>query len=84
MRPTTPKALPATTPQFHVQVGAFRLRENAEELVLQLQASRYPAAIVKKTFYLVWVGPVLERPAAERLAKNLQENGFEAALTSAP
>ena len=69
---------------FHVQAGAFRLRANADELVGKLRASHYPAVIVNRGPYLlVWVGPTVDRQAAERLAKSLQADGFETALTAA-
>jgi cell division septation protein DedD len=80
--PAVPEASPVTSSQYHVQAGAFKVRGNAEDLVQQLRASHYPAVIINRgPLFLVWVGPGIDRPAAERLMKALQTDGFEAALS---
>jgi len=83
--PIVPEASPPASSQFHVQAGAFKIRGNAEDLVQQLRASHYPAAIINQgPLFLVWVGPGVDRPAAERLMKALQTDGFDAALSVSP
>ncbi|HKV43514.1 MAG TPA: SPOR domain-containing protein [bacterium] len=83
--PALPEASPLRSPQFHVQAGAFRVRGNAEELVQQLRVSHYPAVIVSRgALLVVWVGPAVDRPAAERLMKALQTDGFETTLDVSP
>lgn len=82
--PAAPQAPPLGSPRFHVQAGAFSIRENADALVQQLRASHYPAVIVPRgTLYLVWVGPAVDRPAAERLMAALGADGFETTLSRA-
>jgi len=70
-------------PEFHVQAGAFRNREYADELVRHLQAHGYSVMLVEVPLIRVWVGQPMNRGAAEELAANLRRNGFEAFLTPA-
>ncbi len=78
-----PTAVPQGPPEFRVQAGAFKRRENADDLIRQLKAKGYTASIVDGPFIRVWVGPPMSRSAAEQLAGNLQANGFETTLSPA-
>jgi cell division septation protein DedD len=80
-RTLAPAATPLGRPEFHVQAGAFKNRENADDLIRQLRANGYTVTLVEGPLYRVWVGPAMSRAAAERFAANLQANGFEAALS---
>lgn len=83
----TPAADTPATPQpaqqslrFHVQVGIFNTREDAQALVQRLQSLGYIATAAAGDVYRVWVGGYLDRETAERLAANLRKAGFDAAL----
>jgi uncharacterized cupredoxin-like copper-binding protein len=78
--PAAPSAAPVGRPEFHVQAGAFRQREYADELAQQLRAKGYTVTLVGGPLLRVWVGPAMSRAAAERLVANLRSNGFEAML----
>lgn len=66
-----------TAPGYRVQVGAFRLRRNAEELLGQLAAHGFTGGIVRDGLYRVWVGGPLERTKAQALAAQLEDAGFQ-------
>jgi len=66
-----------TAPAYRVQVGAFRLQRNAEELLGQLAAHGFTGAVVTDGLYRVWVGGPLERTKAEELAAQLENAGFQ-------
>jgi cell division septation protein DedD len=70
-------------PEFHVQAGAFKNREYADDLVRRLRAHGYTVALVKGPLIRVWVGPPMSQEAAERFAAHLRLNGFEAILSPA-
>ena len=79
-----PESQPTPTPSlgYHVQLGVFAHRENAEALARQARARGYAASIVDSgnPLYRVWVGRDLNRSAAERLATSLRADGFETIL----
>ncbi|MFA4028511.1 MAG: hypothetical protein GDYSWBUE_000415 [Candidatus Fervidibacterota bacterium] len=69
--------------RYHVQVGLFRLKENADKLVQELISKGYqPFVEVTKTptgeTYRIIVGAFDERSDAERLAQELDEIGMKA------
>jgi cell division protein FtsN len=69
------------TPRFHVQVGIFDKREDAEALVRRLGALGYIAtAAGTHDEYDVWVGGYFDRETAESLAARLRGAGFDARL----
>ena len=47
--------------QFHVQAGAFRNREYADDLVRQLRAKGYMVTFGEGALIRVWVGPPLSQ-----------------------
>jgi len=87
----TPLEVPAAGPipkppsRFHVQAGAFKIRENAQVLIQQLRAHDFTAALVESAEgppYRVWVGCDLGLSEAEHLAAVLRAAGFETTLIS--
>jgi len=81
--PSVPSADTSRVPvRYHVQVGAFKYREYAEELLQRLSSHGFTGTIVKDGIYRVWVGEYLERNEAERLADDLRTAGFETFLNS--
>lgn len=65
---------------FGVQIGAFKVEENAEKLKAQLEASYSPVSVVtydspNGTFYRVRVGHLPTEDAAQQLAAQLHETG---------
>ncbi|MFZ3332342.1 MAG: septal ring lytic transglycosylase RlpA family protein [Candidatus Acidiferrales bacterium] len=65
---------------FAVQIGAFRMEENAEKLKAQLEASYSPVSIAtydspNGTFYRVRVGHLPTEEAAQQLAGQLHTAG---------
>jgi len=74
----------AATPIFRVQVGAFRLRANAEVLVKQLGRDGFRASIRQTSdLYKVQVGPFHDRKDASRLAKELKAKQYDVFVTQA-
>jgi hypothetical protein len=68
---------------YHVQAGAFNVREYAEDLMHQLRSHDYPATVVDVPTgppHRVWIEGIFNRPDAERLVSRLQRDGFEALL----
>lgn len=68
------------TLRFHVQVGVFNAREDAEALIQRLKSLGYAATLEKDEMYRAWVGGYFDRATAERLAANLSQAGFHAVL----
>jgi cell division septation protein DedD len=83
MPPPVRAAAPVGPPEFHVQAGAFKSREYADDLIRHLRANGYTATMADGPLIRVWVGPPMSRSAAERLAANLRANGFETTLSPA-
>jgi len=68
---------------YHVQAGAFNVREYAEDLMRQLRSHDYLATVVDAPtgpLHRVWINGTFDRPNAERLASRLRRDGFEAIL----
>jgi cell division septation protein DedD len=66
---------------YRVQVGAFTVREYAQELRDQLRSHHYVArilAVATRPPYRVWIDGALDRAGAERLLGRLQRDGFKA------
>jgi cell division septation protein DedD len=79
----TPLGNTAPLAGYHVQVGAFNVREYAQDLMRQLRSHDYPATLVEVSTgprHRVWITGVFDRPAAERLVGRLRNDGFEAIL----
>jgi SPOR domain len=67
--------------EYRVQVGAFMIREYAQELVDQLRSHHYLTALVALAAsppYRVWIKGDVDRPRAERLMGKLRKDGFDA------
>jgi rare lipoprotein A len=70
---------------FGVQVGAFKVQENAERFRAEMDAS-YPPATIETyeasngTYYRVRVGKLPSEDAAQKLADRLRSEGQKAAL----
>lgn len=79
--PTTTPEIPALPSRFHVQVGSFDDRGNAETRVAELRARGYAVTLVEGPPYRIWVGGYLDRSTAERLAANLTAAGFDVTLS---
>jgi rare lipoprotein A len=70
---------------FGVQVGAFKVQENAERFRLEMDAAYPPATIetyeaVDGTYYRVRVGKLPSEDAAQKLADRLRGEGRKAAV----
>jgi len=76
-----PSAVPPAPSRFHVQVGVFAERQNADALLLRLRSLGYAVTLVEGPPYRVWVGGYIDRGTAVRLAQNLHTAGFDAVLT---
>jgi len=66
---------------YHVQVGAFNVREYAQDLMHQLRARSYSVTMVEaptRPPHRVWIEGVFDRDAAEQLVRRLRSDGFEA------
>jgi len=66
---------------YHVQVGAFNVREYAEDLMHQLRARSYSVTMVEaptRPPHRVWIEGVFDRDTAEQLISRLRSDGFEA------
>ncbi len=82
--PATGQGGPAFSPtpnRFHVQVGAFDDRQNAEALRLRFRSMGYAVTVTDGPPYRVWVGAYLDRSTAQRLVEHLRAAGFEAVLS---
>ena len=79
--PATNPAFSTSSTRFHVQVGAFDDRQNAEALRLRIRSIGYAVTVTDGPPYRVWVGARLDRKTAERLIENLRTAGFEAVLS---
>jgi sporulation related protein len=74
---------PEQSPGYHVQAGAFNVREYAEDLMHQLRSHDYPATLVDARTgppHRVWIKGTFDRSGAEQLANRLRRDGFEAIL----
>jgi len=81
-RVDSPLAVVQPPIRFHVQVGVFADRDQAEELASSLRARGYAVQMVSEALYRVWVGGYLDRATAEQLSATLNGAGFEALLTA--
>ncbi len=79
--PATNPALLSGATRFHVQVGAFDDRQNAEALRLRIRSMGYAVTVTDGPPFRVWVGARLDRATAERLIENLRAAGFDAVLS---
>lgn len=66
--------------RFHVQVGSFDVRPDADALAQRLEQHGYSTSVTKDAPYRVWVGGYLDRPTADRLVGALQQIGVTAMM----
>jgi len=66
--------------RFHVQVGSFDVRQDADALAQRLEQHWYSTSVTKDAPYRVWVGGYLDRPTANRLVSALQQIGVTATI----
>ncbi|MDC0336545.1 septal ring lytic transglycosylase RlpA family protein [Pseudodesulfovibrio sp.] len=81
VRAASKTASPVTTPKyFHVRVGAFADRENAERTHRRLVASGFEGAKITtvnrdgRTLHIVQAGSFISREKAERVLENLKDD----------
>ncbi|OLC29882.1 MAG: hypothetical protein AUH31_05585 [Armatimonadetes bacterium 13_1_40CM_64_14] len=71
-------SVPAT---YNVQVGAYKIRENAEVLLQRLQQDGFQAEIVRSSgLYVVQLGPVPSLQDAGRLVERLKLHQYDAVV----
>jgi N-acetylmuramoyl-L-alanine amidase len=71
-------SVPAT---YNVQVGAYKIRENAEVLLQRLQQDGFQAEIVRSSgLYVVQLGPLPSLQDAGRLVERLKLHQYDAVV----
>jgi cell division septation protein DedD len=78
--PAAPAVAPGT--RYHVQVGSFDERQNADALAIRLRAGGYAATVTNGPPYRVWVGGYLDPVTAQRLADGLKNLGLTPELVT--
>jgi N-acetylmuramoyl-L-alanine amidase len=64
-------------PYYRVQVGAFKIRENADRLLYELLDKGYPAFIIEEDgLYKVQVGAYLQIGNAINMEQRLRDEGY--------
>lgn len=80
-----PRAQAAPAPQggvYHVQVGAYRLAENAAAQLTEMRRSGFAASITRSgPLYLVRVGSFADHRAADQVVADLRGRGIDAFVT---
>jgi len=70
-----------TTTLYKVQVGAFKVKSNADNMAKELKDKGYEAIVIYQDgFYKVQVGAFKDRLNAEALAKQLKSQGYDAII----
>lgn len=73
----------ADRPMYRVQTGIFRVRENADRMLYQLNEMGYPAYILRDgEFYKVQVGAYREIGHAIAMEQRLRDEGFATLITT--
>jgi N-acetylmuramoyl-L-alanine amidase len=63
---------------YHVQVGAYTKKSNAENMIKKLKKDGYPYCIVKSnTLYKVQVGAYTKKENAENMIKKLKKDKYD-------
>jgi cell division septation protein DedD len=68
--------------RYHVQVGSFDERQNADALAIRIRASGYAATVTAGPPFRVWVGGYLDASTAQRLAAGLKDLGLTPELVT--
>lgn len=85
---TKHKAVASGERVYTVQLGAFRVKENAEKLTAKLKGEGFPVLMVGKEgsksgeLYLVHLEPTPNRSEAEKWQTDLKLKSFDSTLTS--
>ncbi len=79
---------PAPTPSWYVQVGAFRVKDNAVGMVDTLKKQGFPADVntdstISGRLHFAWVGPYGGRAEASRVSTKLKRLGYSVVLKEA-
>jgi cell division septation protein DedD len=75
------KPLASAPAAYNVQVGAYRIRENAEVLLQRLQQDGFQAEIVRSSgLYVVQFGPLPTLQDAGRLVERLKQHQYDAVV----
>ena len=75
------KAVASAPAAYNIQVGAYKIRENAEVLLQRLQQDGFQAQIVRSGgLYVVQLGPLQSLPDAGRLVEKLKEHQYDAVV----
>src|SRR5436309_11217573 len=85
--PATPSPEAPVRPAvvYHVQIGAFRLRENADTLVQLLGRDGFkPSVLESGKLFIVYVGTFTDQKDAARLANALRTRHYEVVVIAAP
>jgi len=78
---------PSVTPAvvYHVQIGAFRLRENADTLIQLLARDGFKANILESgKLFIVYIGTFADQKDAARLANALRTHHYEVVVIAGP
>ncbi|TMI77148.1 MAG: hypothetical protein E6H05_01205 [Bacillati bacterium ANGP1] len=63
---------------YHVQIGAFRLRENADTLIQLLDRDGFKANVLQSgKLYIVYIGTFADQKDAARLANQLRNHHYD-------
>lgn len=80
---TLDEAENADKPLYRVQTGIFRVRENADRMLYQLEDKGYPAYMVKDgEFFKVQVGAYREIGNAIAMEQRLRDDGFSTLIVT--
>ena len=78
---TASKPVPSVSSAYNVQVGAYKIRENAEVLLQRLQQDGFQAEIVRSSgLYVVQLGPLPSLQDAGRLVERLKLHQYDAVV----
>jgi cell division septation protein DedD len=77
---------PASDQEFIVQVGAMRVRGNADALANKLQAQKFPTLqfVGRENLNVVGVGPFTDEASAREARQELHQRGFDGIIRSVP
>lgn len=78
-----PAAPESTGTIYRVQLGAYKVKKNAEDLLAKVKAAGFDAFItIVDGLYKVQVGAFRERPNAEAMLAKVKAAGFDAFITT--
>ena len=79
----TQTAEPVKPPLYQVQVGAYRVRDYADQMLEQLQAEGFPAWIeAEDGYFRVKVGAYEKLDNAVRMEQRLRQMGYNTFITA--